>query len=332
MNRIQSNKSRWLLFGGKALLSTCLLVWLISRVDLTEIFAVMLDADSRWLLVALLQPILGVWITAQRWRGLLSAHGVSIPTLSLGQTCLVAGFASQFLPSTIGGDAVRGYDTWRMGASKSVAIVSLAADRLLGFLVLVLFAVLTLTFARELTRDFPFLYATALVAAVVLLLLTCVLFVPAPRIRARGMQFLNSFFPTVVASPMARLMEVATAYWGKPRHLLRALFLSVLHQANVVTYFFVLSQALGFSIEYAAFFVIVPVAIFVMLAPISINGIGIRENIFVLLLAMYQISPSHAVAFAWLDFGIKLIYAIVGGIIYALRNDPKKIAIGLPES
>jgi hypothetical protein len=104
--------------------------------------------------------------------------------------------------------------------------------------------------------------------------------------------------------------------------LVRALSLSVVLQINVVTMYYALGRALEFPLAFREYFVIVPLALFVMLVPVSINAIGVREGIFVLLLAAFGIGAAEAIALAWLEYGIVLLYGIFGGVVYAVRKSP----------
>ena len=102
--------------------------------------------------------------------------------------------------------------------------------------------------------------------------------------------------------------------------LIKALSLSILLQVNVVFYYFLISEALSFNIDIINFFLIVPLIIFIMMIPISLNGIGLRENALFFFLSFYGILKSQALTFAWLEYGMLLILGIMGGIVYALRK------------
>ena len=54
------------------------------------------------------------------------------------------------------------------------------------------------------------------------------------------------------------------------------------------------------------FFLIVPLALFVMMLPVSINAIGVRENVFAFFFAAFCVASATSVAVAWLDYGLVL--------------------------
>jgi glycosyltransferase 2 family protein len=83
----------------------------------------------------------------------------------------------------------------------------------------------------------------------------------------------------------------------------------------------VLSRALHVEIGLAPFFLIVPLAVFIMMVPVSINGIGVRENVFVFFLGAFGVAEATGLAFAWLEYGTLLLQALAGGLVYAAGRE-----------
>ena len=133
--------------------------------ELQDIISALGAANVHWLAVVTVSPACGLLITSIRWGGLLRAQIFYVPTGFLLQSYAVAGFVRQSLPTTIGGDAIRGCDCWRAGTDKSVAISSVATDRLLGLLALVSLGVVVMSFPNELTQRFPLLYSAIVLSA-----------------------------------------------------------------------------------------------------------------------------------------------------------------------
>lgn len=83
----------------------------------------------------------------------------------------------------------------------------------------------------------------------------------------------------------------------------------------------VLSRALHVELGLAPFFLIVPLAVFLMMIPVSINGIGVRENLFVFFLGAFGVAEATGLAFAWLEYGTLLLQALAGGLVYAAGRE-----------
>ena len=139
---------RWLGVLIKAAVSVGLIWWILAHAPLPEIFGAIRAADPLKLALAASLLPLGVVLGTMRWNALLHAHGVYISPARLYASQMTALFFRQFMPGTIGADAVRAVDVWRMGAPKSVAVTSVAIDRVFGLLALVLFACAALIFGH----------------------------------------------------------------------------------------------------------------------------------------------------------------------------------------
>ncbi|MCZ2121574.1 MAG: hypothetical protein LC108_04840 [Anaerolineales bacterium] len=60
----------------------------------------------------------------------------------------------------------------------------------------------------------------------------------------------------------------------------------------------------------------VPLLYLAILLPLSFNGIGIRESVFVIFAASWGITSADAVAFSLTVFALGLAGSLAGGIIY----------------
>jgi len=118
-----------------------------------------------------------------------------------------------------------------------------------------------------------------------------------------------------------RLTAALFAFRGHTRTLAAAFFWSLCLQTLVVLNAWVLARALHIELGLAPFFLIVPLAVFLMMVPVSINGIGVRENLFVFFLASFGVAEATGLAFAWLDYGLVLLQALAGGIVYAMGRE-----------
>ena len=317
-DRTKSRKD-WLVFAIKFLLSASLLTYVIVHADLWKVRDAMIDAKLGLLLLAFGLNFTGMFFTAYRWRGLLAAQGVNIPLRLLYQSVIVAGFFRQFLPSTIGGDAIRMIDSVRWGTAASVAATALVVDRLTGLVVLIFFAMGALAFSGPIVTNVSAMLVLVFAASAAVLGCVWLIFSPSAGVVRLG-KALSDRLPSKVAGLANKIAEATRAYRGNHKALIRALVISLLLQINLVTFYFLIALALGFRIDYHVFYFIVPIAVFTMMLPISINGIGLREAIWNLLLGAFGITSAAALAFAWLEYGLFLLAGLVGGVISAIRK------------
>ena len=115
-------KKYQLLILLKLTIAITLIAVIVSRVNLDDVWSALVSAD-KWLISgAFLLYFVGLCVIASRWKLLLTVQGVSASFFTLVKSMLVAFFFNNFLPSTIGGDAMRAYDTWKMGGGKTQSV------------------------------------------------------------------------------------------------------------------------------------------------------------------------------------------------------------------
>jgi uncharacterized protein (TIRG00374 family) len=307
---------QWLLIF-KIAMSTILLGWILSRASIADIFAAVWSTSIPLLLAAYVLTFIGIVLSVSRWRLLLEAQGATLPRRWLLQSYLVATFFNNFLPSTVGGDASRAYDCYRKTGGSRRAMSSVVLDRLLGLLALVMLALGSLHFARPLSEQLPILPVWLSLAVVALAGMVAAIFFGLP---SRRLASAMALMPRPLQRGIALVAGAFDLYRGQWRMLIMASVLSFVLQFNVIAYFMLIAQALGLDVPALDFCLIVPLVSFVVMLPISINGIGLRENTLALMLGYYGVATAEAVALAWLVYLGSTIWALAGGIIYALRR------------
>ncbi len=318
-------RTRFLLTALKILFSGGLLYWLIHDLELKQVGLVIADANVGLLSLAFMMFFLGYLITAFRWRMLLSAQGVHARIGFLVQSFMVAIFFNNLLPSTIGGDIVRVYDSWRLGNSRSGAASVVVVDRLMGLLALASYALITVMAARQLADLVPALPALVLGAALAVGGLTWFVFFAPLRLYQNLEQYLDRR-TTQPWRIIAKIASAFSAFRGRRDLLVRAFGLSLLLQLNVIVHFIIVSRALGIDIPVLAMFTMIPLSIFVTMLPVSINGIGLREGVFVFFFSAYGIDAVEAIAFAWIALGFVMLQGVIGGILFATRGESKQLS------
>jgi uncharacterized protein (TIRG00374 family) len=302
------------------LAASLLLIGLIlSRADLGAVATALREVKPFWIGVAVVLQLAGPAIISLRWRGLLAVKGVTPGWPYLYGSTLVAGFFRQFMPSIVGGDVIRGYDAWRAGAGVGVALMSLVLDRLFGLVALAMLAAVGVMFSDQLADRLPAIEVYIGVALVVLVAMMVQLLRPSRFSLRLGRAGLG-LAPRLLRGKLEKVAAALVSYRDAQGVLVLSLVLSLVLQINVISFYWALGRALDLPVDYASFFVIAPIAIFVMMLPISINGIGVREGIFIFLLAQWGVDGAHALALAWLEYGIFLAFGVLGGIIYVLRR------------
>jgi uncharacterized protein (TIRG00374 family) len=308
-----------ILLGLKILISIGLISWLLSRADLASIWNTIKGADVGLLAIGFTMFYIGYFITARRWQLLLRALGVQARVMTLLQSFTIAMFFNNFLPSTIGGDAYRIYDSYRMGAGKARAVAVIFIDRIIGLSALLLLAFTASLFAGEVAAQIPLLRLFLVAAVAGIITLAWIVFGNGGKTLLR-LTAGNHPLLKIAHRIMDKLYSGFHLFQGRADVMSKTIGLSLLLQINVVIHSLIIATALHIEIPVIAMFIIIPLAYLIMTAPISINGIGLRESIFVFFFGLYGVPQEQALAFAFTAFGMILAQGVVGGIVFMLRR------------
>ena len=316
---------RYLTLALRLAVSGALIAWIFSRTDFHEVAGAFRSA-ALWpiLISAVLNPV-GYYCSVNRWRLLLRAQGYDVPFGFLLRSFLIGVFFNHLLPGTVGGDAARAWQSSRAGTGKTRALAVVLVDRFLGLLTLMAFAAVGLLLSASAFQGVPGLRIWVALALAGMIAVAALIFVPSPpwlrAWSARAGTFLARF-PGQWGTRGRQAWDSLRAFQGKPRVLAAALGWSIGLQTMVVLNGYFLAKAVNVRLPLPLFFVIVPVAIFVMMIPVSINAIGVRENVFAFAFAALSVPEAAAagVAVAWLDYGLLLVQALIGGAVYAFAR------------
>jgi len=263
----------------RLLVSAALLFWVLRQANLRQIGAMFAQANVWWILAAFAVNSLGNVLGAWRWQILLRSQGRDVPLLHLLGSYWVGLFFNNFLPSTIGGDVVRAASTKkRAGGTLTENLTVVLVERLIGLLAtLSLGGLAALTgVAGRIDPRLPFLLGGLLVLALAGLLLAL-----NAGFRHLVLRLISRFPIAFVRNTVGKMLA-AFEIFSQARGALFANYgLSVGFQGLLILHFWLLQFAFGQSLDLTTFVAVVPLVFCVMLMPISINGLGVRESAFV---------------------------------------------------
>jgi uncharacterized protein (TIRG00374 family) len=290
---------------------------LIKQTSLKDIWTVLKTINPVWLAVAFCHHAFGLFSSAYRWQILAKAQGDEIPLGFLAKSYLVGQFFNNFLPTGYGGDIVRIWDGSRYSKSlvKSSAIV--LVERFTGISVLFLMAVAGSLFRLEMAQKIPVIWAALLLGAVGFGLIAA-FFLPGVG-RVLSALPLHGL-PDKLRNKTVLFRETILYYRTQPKPFARATLWAFLLQLNVVLYYFLIGKGLHLRIHFIDYFIFIPLVLIILTIPITISGLGLREESYIEIFRFYGIPAQAAVSFSLIGVGFNLIIGIVGGIIYVTRK------------
>ena len=308
----------------KCAVSCMLLAYLLYNADISSIWTALKTADPVWIGVSFSLHIIGFLLTALRWQMLLAAKGTHLSIWYLVRSVLIGIFFNNFLPSTVGGDVYRAYDTAEQVGSKTESMTIVVVERLTGIFALGLFALFALLLGFSHFGSIPMIWL-----AIGGLGIIFVLFLAAMNHKVAKTVKAAFEHPEIIKIPVLRkvqaklkqIYDALCVYKRNRRVMFIAFLLALFLQINVIVHYYFISYSLGLNVPLMYFFLIIPVVTVVLMVPIFINGIGGREASYIFLLGTFGVTRSEAIAFSWIAFGMVLVQGIAGGLAYALRKE-----------
>ncbi len=304
---------RRLAFLLKAVVSVGLVAALVVMLDPAALWQRARGLDPLWGLAALGLGFGQVAICALRWGAVLHALGLHLPARGVLALTHVGMAFSQALPTTVGGDAVRMWLAHRKGLGPGPAVTSVALERLVTLLALVLLVALAQPVLLPALNDARGIVLVRLiaVAGVAGVALVCVLDrLPAAWRRFRAVQGLVG------------LAAGARRLFLHPGRAALVLGVSVLGFVNLSLLAWALGRGLAAGVSAADCLVLVPPVILVSNAPVSIAGWGVREGAMVAALGMVGTPAPVALLLSLLYGAVTVLAALPGGLVWlAVRTE-----------
>jgi uncharacterized protein (TIRG00374 family) len=319
----------------RILLSVVLLVVVFRMADFDQVRGYLGTARKEWLLAAFAVNSAGNLFGAWRWKLLLASQGRKCSFPYLFGSYLVGLFFNNFLPSTIGGDVARAASARRRGGGTLTENLTVVlVERMIGLL-----ATLSLGTGAALSGLAGDLDArlTGVLAAAFLVSVLGLYLALSARIRHRMLAALERLpeSPREGGSRIARLATTVLAFarrtigkmlaafelFSRARGTLVANFLlSLSFQFLLIVHFWLIQFALGQDLPFTTYLVTVPIVFCAMMLPVGINGLGVREYMFVLLLSRAGMDQAAALAISVMSYGIAVLQGLLGGGVHLARE------------
>jgi len=299
-------------FGLRAIVSVALIALMLWAYDWRAIIGKLAHLTPAFVLFAWVYYAICQWISAYRWRVLLRAKGMDVPTARLFVFYMVGMFANNFLPGGLGGDAVKAYGLYRREGSANIAVASVFVERFCGILALsVLGAVAA---AAMLVAGQPPLMPLLVLGFVLLLAAAAAMVWSVPLARLLRV-LLAALAPRVIRDRAIQLVETVHSYREDWRVLLRALAISVLLQGMIALFYSLVGRALGTPVPTLYFLLFLPIITMVTLLPISLGGLGVREIAMVYLFATVGVSSEDMLSISLTAHILNTALSFSGGVM-----------------
>lgn len=285
------------------------------KIDLNVAVKYLLKVNPIYFLLAYSCYLITNLISGLRFYFSSHALGFNKGYFQLLQLNFIGIFFNNFLPTTFGGDALRGYYLKRgshIHLAKAVACI--IYERYTGMIVLFWAAsgVFLLQSIGLINKSSWAMPHQVILFCHVGTLITVFLIPFLPRIN--DLLFGNKHWL------YKKVIEPFLVYWHDLKLTIKILILSLALQFSVLLSHFFIAKSLNIEIPFSYYFVFYPLTTIAGFLIPSLNGLGVREGAYIFFLKKVNIPSDQGLAFSigWLI--ILLITSIIGGIMYMIGD------------
>ena len=251
---------------------------------------------------------------------------VLIPKFNLKNIILltfVSIYFSMLIPGQIAGDGIKAY---KLGKGKKNALHigrSVIIDKILGFIVIIVLSLLGLACTEYDLPSALWIGFTAVFVFLLALMLFFLLFKNSIKgITVKLLNFIKNrfgFLSGILTKVLGMFESESEAL--NIKHLLYNILWGFVYQTVSVGLIMIIANGVNVSLSMLDWFWITGVLSLIILLPVTIGGIGLREGSLIQVFSYLKIAPEKALTISLVGFSFQIIVALIGALINMKTRD-----------
>lgn len=254
----------WLRWGG-TIIATTLFIRSLMKLNWIGAWDIFKSLPAYLVLLALVLYTIGMLANGVRWHILLRTAAIQIPAWETIKIVFLGAFISNYLPSTIGGDAIRFLSVLRFTTLRTVAFTSVIVDRALN--VAAMFTIVPFS----LVTFYPIIKQGILFST------TGSFTLPVAVSSSISTAGWFSKYKRTFTGWLAKVWDAIKIWLRSPLSLFLAFAVSWLSIFVVFLAIWILAQGMGIQVALNQVMGVTAITYILTLLPISVNGYGVRE-------------------------------------------------------
>ena len=302
----------------QAIVSITLLGYVLSLIPLNEISNALFSISLPLILAGILVTLFFQYLTSVQMCWVMGRQTTTLSTYRIFVVNLVTQFYGLFLPGTLAGGAVRWYQFKISGVAPADALAAIIFNRLFETILLVGFGALFLAADVDKISNITALSAVPFIS---LLLVATYYVLFNPRFHSLLVRIHQRLsIRRTWRRKLQKLVDALTRYHAlKAGFRLKLLAIGITRQVVGIISIYIFALALDIEISFYTLAWVRSVFTLLVMLPISISGLGVRELTFVSILTQYGVPAGSALMLSLVLFFRGLIFALVGGL-YELKR------------
>ncbi len=264
--------------------------------------------------IAFAVNLLGLMICSARLKIVLVTQKIYFSLIEVIKLTFIGVFFNNFLPTSVGGDVVKGYYASQRSGRTLESFSAVVADRFLGLLTFVAIAFISFALLGKYIDD-KIKWTVLIILSAVMLLI----FILLNKTLLKKIDLILNKLPFFRTKPHLQRLTVILQNYKKNRKVLyNAILFSLIGQTIYVITIYLLARSLSLSIPLKMFFLFLPIISTLSMLP-SLNGLGIREGAYIYFFGTL-VRPENALALSLLWIAVLMGTSIIGAIIYIAKG------------
>ncbi len=285
-----------------AFVSVSLLGVIFSRIDIYKFLDVFTVVKISLYLAGIMFIIITMPLFAYRWKITLQ-KGTLLKYTSLLHRVITSYFFNNLFLGVFGGDIYKALRIHR-STGKFFALFSVIYNRIINTYAAAVFPALLIPFLFLSGTDNEFVNYSIIFSGAL-----CLIFIILVVFQKTLTSFIASKFKKT--EKIVLLNEISLA---------NTMLVSILIQLINIAAHYMFAMALNINIGFTDLALLYSVSAVIISIPVSINGIGVRESVFIFAFNFWNIPAESALAFSFLSFTSTIILSIIGGSIFVIEN------------
>lgn len=306
----------------KIVVSACLIGFLLQRIGLSHVVGQLQSIRIEWAIAALgifsVSHVLGAW----QWWMLLRAESIEMEYSKALSFYYVGLFFNNFLISNLGGDVFRMIDIRRYSSDGTSAVSTVFLDRFAGLFVLSGMTVLAAPWVLVQPDVGPLLHWPLAILIIGWVLVLMFLF--SRRFAQPLVLLIRWALPEGITAKVRDVYYKIHGFGRRKELVWRIAGISLFVQSTRILMHYFMAKAVGVHLSPLYFFLFIPIVAIVASLPISLGGLGMREQTGVVLFGLVGVASLSAFAIEFSAYLIAIISSLPGGFVFISRRGVKQ--------
>lgn len=295
----------------RIMICAILLYFLFQKIHFQEIILYFRKISLLSLILIVILTILSQLFLVFRWRLILIELKVNRKFTELIKFYFIGLFFNTFMPSTVGGDVVKGHLLFKGSGKIQLSYFSIFTDRLTGVFSLLLSALIACFFANFNYKGYPI--RTLLLLSLLLFISIC--FISTSKVFKKMIIPLRKKLRILYIMANSFLYSVKFMIKNKTT-LSLCVFYSLICYFTTVIIHYIITVEFHHPVNIGSIFIYLSLIGIATMIPLSINGIGIRDFLYVYFFSFNGFNSNMSVSMCWIVFTVFLAVSYIPGAYF----------------